>query len=474
VSTTIVIPVHGRAALTKRCLDAVLATVQPETEIVVVDDASPDETKSILASFGDSIRVVSLSRNEGFATACNLGVERAEGEKLVFLNNDTETGPGWLAALERHAEENPDAAVVGAKLLYPNGVVQHAGVVFGQDGYPHHLYAGFPADHPALNRSRPLQAVTAACALVRRSAFEQAGGFDTGYENSLEDVDLCLRIGATGGGVHYCHEAEVLHLESASRGRDDRFEASVALYRERWRDRVRRDDLSIYAEDRLLAVEYPDAFPLRIEISPLLATVDRGREEEIESLLETYAGQVTDLLQEVVRLTAGAGDTPSLAPSNLELDAANHAELLAHARRIEADIGRLQQLAADGRGGFEPSTRLGYREAVAGVRAAIEEHTPEGSAILVVSRGDRDLLRLSERAGAHFPQAEGSVYLGHHPADSAEAIEQLEQLRSDDFEYLVLPENALWWLEHYSRFAQHLNSNYRKIQTATCLIFDLR
>ena len=228
VKATVVVPVHGRAGLTRRCLEQVLADLPPDCEVVVVDDASPDETPQVLADFGKSIRVLRLPENGGYGAACNAGAEGASGDHLVFLNNDTVPEAGWLEALLRHAGENPGAWAVGAKLLYPTGAVQHAGVVFGQDGYPHNLYAGFPADHPAVNRSRRLQAVTGACMLIRRDAFERANGFDPGFHNSMEDVDLCLRIGENGGEVHFCPEAVVTHLESATRGHE-KFEASVSL-----------------------------------------------------------------------------------------------------------------------------------------------------------------------------------------------------------------------------------------------------
>jgi GT2 family glycosyltransferase len=311
---SVIVPVHGQAALTRRCLDLVLAELPAHCEAIVVDDASPDSTPQLLGDYGERIRVVSLRENVGFSRACNAGAEAAVGESLVFLNNDTEPRPGWIEALLGYVARHPRAQVVGAKLVYPTGVVQHAGVVFGQDGYPHNLYAGLPQERPEVNRSRRLQAVTGACMLVRHDAFEAVGGFDQGYENSLEDVDLCLRIGAAGNEVHYCHEALVVHLESASRGRSERFERSVDLYRRRWRDRVRRDDLAVYAEDGLLAIEYPASYPLRLSVSPRLAVVDDGRGAEIEGLLEAYARQVSDLLAEVMRLTAVAG-VPAVAAS---------------------------------------------------------------------------------------------------------------------------------------------------------------
>jgi GT2 family glycosyltransferase len=497
VATSIVVPVHGRAQLTERCLERLLAELPAECEAIVVDDASADSTPVLLVSYGEAIRVLRLPANVGYARACNEGAAVAAGDTLVFLNNDTEPLPGWLQALEDYAREHPAAAVVGAKLLYPSGSVQHAGVVIGRDGYPHNLYTGLPAAHPAVNRSRRLQAVTGACMLVRRAAFERAGGFDPGYMNSLEDVDLCLRIGEQGGEVHYCHEAVLTHLESASRGRDERFEASVARYRQRWRERVHRDDLAVYAEDGLLGVEYHDSYPLRLSVSPHLATVEDGRESEIESLLEAYAGQVADLLAEVVRLTALAG-SPAPAAGDLGAGAGGHLagctesagagaaalehrRFLAEANRLEEQVRALQQRAQDAArrpspqapDAFSASRRLGYRHLVERVRTAVVEAVPAGAEVLVVSRGDRELVKLERRAARHFPQDCDGRYLGHHPRDSDEAIARLEDLRGGGAEYLVLPATAYWWLEHYRDFAEHLRRRYPVTDLDVCSIYRL-
>jgi GT2 family glycosyltransferase len=487
-SISIVVPVHNGAALTRTCLDAVLSEMPSACELIVVDDASTDSTAELLASYGEAIHPLRLVRNLGYAGACNVGAAEASGEALLFLNNDTEPHPGWVEALAGYAGGHPGAAVVGAKLLYPTGAVQHAGVAIGQDGYPHNLYAGLPAGHPAVNHSRRLQAVTGACMLVSRAAFEAAAGFDTGFANSLEDVDLCLRIGEAGGEVHYCHEAVVTHLESASRGREDRFAKSVHLYRRRWRERVRRDDLAIYAEDGLLAVEYAEAYPLRVTISPHLAVVDTAREVEAERLLEGYARQVSDLLGEVVRLTAVAGTESGVAaavsageggsmPDGAEFD---HVAFLREANRIEHDVRELQLRleragigVAGGSQRFEASRRLGYRQLVERFRGEVAEVVPAGSSLLVVSRGDRALLEISDRDARHFPQDGGGSYLGHHPADSEDAVERLEALRSAGADYLVLPSTAYWWLDHYARFGEHLRSHYAATEREACTIFDL-
>lgn len=464
---SVVIPVHDNAELTRRCLDVLLADLPGECEVIVVDDASTDATAELLRSYGDRIRPLTLTENVGFSRACNEGAKAARGELLVFLNNDTEPRPGWLDALLRYAERCPEAAVVGAKLVYPTGAIQHAGVVFGQDGYPHNLYAGLPEGHPATERSRRLQAVTGACMLVRRPAFERAGGFDPGYENSLEDVDLCLRVGAEGGEAHYCHEAVVVHLESASRGRRDRFRRSVDLYRRRWRDSVTRDDLSVYSEDGLIEVEYPASYPLRLSISPQLAVVADDREAEIEKLLESYAGQVSDLLAEVMRLTALAGVAPRPSAEVSTASEVDHRALLAEANRLEAEARSLQKrlsVASEG---------LGYRYLVEQVRAAVEERVPAGERVLVVSRGDRDLIDFGEVEGAHFPQDAEGRYLGHHPQDSEEALALLEEQREGGARYLVIPAPSSWWLDHYEGFAAHLRERCAPTELGFCTIFEL-
>jgi GT2 family glycosyltransferase len=431
---SVVVPVHGRAGLTERCLRLLLADLPVDCEAIVVDDASTDRTPELLAGFGAAIRTLRLERNRGYGAACNAGAAAASGEHLVFLNNDTEPQPGWLDALLGYAEAYRQAWVVGAKLLYPSGDVQHAGVCFGQDGYPHNLYAGFPADHPAVSGPRRLQAVTGACMLVHRAAFERAGGFDQGFLNSIEDVDLCLRIGEAGGEVHYCPRATVVHLESATRG-EGKFESSVALYRERWRERVRRDDLAIYAEDGLIEVEYPRAHPLRISVSPLLASLERKgqHEEEVEPLLRAHGRRNADLLRELARLSAELAE-----------------------RGVEVEL-----------------SGLGYERVVAGVREQVERSVPEGATVLIVSRGDSELLRIGEREGRHFPAGEDGRYLGRHPADDGEAIELLEARRAEGADHLVIPAGEAWWLRHYRGFAEHLGEHATAAVHESCTIYAL-
>ncbi len=114
-----------------------------------------------------------------------------------------------------------------------------------------------------------------------------------------------------------------------------------------------------------------------------------------------------------------------------------------------------------------------YRETVLAVRDAVRQSVPSGSRVLVVSKGDDELLRFEDRQGAHFPQLEGGVYAGHHPADSAEAIEALERLRGDGAEFVVIPTTAMWWLDYYGGLRAYLESGGAVANSESCLIYRL-
>jgi O-antigen biosynthesis protein len=332
-SASIVIPVHNKATITRQCLDALLAEADDGVarEIVVVDDGSTDLTASILASYGDRIRVVRHETAQGFARACNAGFAAASGEFVVLLNNDTIPTTGWLAALVAHARGNPNAAVVGAKLLFPNDTVQHAGVVFGLDALPHHIYAGFPADHPATTVSRRYQVVTAACALFRRSPWQELDGLDTSYRNGWEDVDYCLRAGQAGYEVHFCAHSVVYHLESATRDLFSPAErANRDLFVSRWKDAIVPDDFGYYWVDGLLAATYGARYPFKLSVSPLLAGVTIGEHDRLaDRLLFDRSRQVMILLRNNIVLNVRVQEAEARAADAERRLAAAEARLAA-------------------------------------------------------------------------------------------------------------------------------------------------
>ena len=315
----IVIPVHGQSRLTRNVLEELLAQRDLDrTEIVVVDDASPDDTRAVLEGFGDRIRTVLLDRNAGFAAACNAGARAvaADATSFVFMNNDIVPTHGWLPALTEYVAAHERVGIAGSKLLFPDETIQHAGVVVCEDLIPRHVYAGFPGDHPAVCRSRRFQIVTAGCALVRRDVFERLGAFDEAFVNGYEDVDLCLRANAAGHEVHYVHTSVLYHFESLSRveAAENR---NRQLYLERWGDTLAPDELSTYLADGLIEIERGLSYPLRFRISPQLATIDlEGRAGEADRLLAQRARMSLKLLRETIRLKVRLGEIPEVGSTD--------------------------------------------------------------------------------------------------------------------------------------------------------------
>ncbi len=251
---SIVIPVWNRAELTEQCLDALrLLRCDTPYEVIVVDNGSTDRTAQVLAE-REWVREVRNTENRGFAIACNQGARAARGELVLFLNNDTIPRAGWLDALVAALDRDPGAGVAGAKLLYPNGRVQHAGIAISHAvDAPALIYRGIDGDDPKVNRRRSLRAVTGACLLIRAELLRELGGFDEGYRNSFEDADLCLRAVERGWGVLYEPASVVVHLESQTPGRIDHDDANLARFRARWRDPLWADQDLRYFEDGVRA-----------------------------------------------------------------------------------------------------------------------------------------------------------------------------------------------------------------------------
>ena len=246
---SIVVPLFNKVELTRACVASVVEHTAPGTyELVLVDNASTDETPAFCASLPDDVVVIRNEENLGFARASNQGAEAATGDHLVFLNNDTEVHEGWLEPLLDHLDAGVGA--VGSKLLFPDGTVQHCGVVLVHQASrpdwftPVHWKYGAAADDPEVNETRRYQVVTAACMGVRRDAWTAAGAFHTGYWNGYEDVDLCLTIGQLGFEIVYEPTSVVTHFESASG--PERFRKvthNEQLLMDRWLGRVTHDVL---------------------------------------------------------------------------------------------------------------------------------------------------------------------------------------------------------------------------------------
>jgi len=223
---SVIIPIYDKLTLTIQCIESIekYSAFFREMEVIVVDDGPGDEAAEHFSNFTEKNKWLRYHKNPvnlKFAGTCNKGAVMATGKYLIFLNNDTEVTHNWDKYLLETIEKDRDIWMVGAKLLYPDGTLQHAGVYLpeltGQSFG--HVYRTFPADFPPANFEKELQCVTAACIMVRREDFISLEGFDTAFLNGSEDIDLCLRVVEQGKKIIYQPQCVVTHFESVSQGR---------------------------------------------------------------------------------------------------------------------------------------------------------------------------------------------------------------------------------------------------------------
>lgn len=218
---SIIVPAYGNLPYTLACLRSVaLHGAQATFEVIVVDDASPDGSAAGLERI-EGLRLLRNPRNLGFVGSCNAGAAAARGDFLLFLNNDTQVGPGWLDALLRCFAERADCGVAGSRLVYPDGRLQEAGgIVFADGGCWN--YGRFEArDAPAFGYRRRVDYVSGAALLIRSALFRQVGGFDERYAPGYyEDADLAFAVRHAGLAVYYEPASVVVHCEGISAGTD--------------------------------------------------------------------------------------------------------------------------------------------------------------------------------------------------------------------------------------------------------------
>jgi GT2 family glycosyltransferase len=248
---SIIVPTRDNVSFLRRCIESIeRLTTYRNYELLIVDNHSRDRaTVEYLTSTPH--RVIPFREAFNYSRINNLAISQAEGEYILLLNDDTEVISGeWLEAMLEHAQRR-EVGAVGVKLLYPNGRIQHAGVIVGvgspwEPGVAMHSHQFYSADSPgyagALMVTTNYSAVTAACMMFRKSLFDELGGFDE--ENlpiQFNDVDLCLRMREQGYYIVYTPYAELYHHESVTRGHWSGDRTENLYMRERWGEVMDKD-----------------------------------------------------------------------------------------------------------------------------------------------------------------------------------------------------------------------------------------
>ena len=271
---SIIIPTRDRVELLRACVDSILdKTTYASYEIIIVDNQSEDEaTLDYFASLAAEPRVRVMAHDAPFnySVINNRAAAEARGTLLCLMNNDiTVISPGWLDEMAGHACR-PGVGAVGAMLYYPNDTIQHAGVIVGAHGVAAHAYSGKARGYPGhMSRARLIQelsAVTAACMVVPREAYERVGGLDPHLDVAFNDVDFCLRLREAGYRNIWTPYAELYHHESATRGYEtspekmSRFNGEVVYMRTRWGEALQYDpaySCNLSVHDELYQLAFP-------------------------------------------------------------------------------------------------------------------------------------------------------------------------------------------------------------------------
>ena len=254
---SIIIPTRDLGDTLDKCLTSIFEkTSYPNYEVILIDNHSKEQkTAEVFAKWqqkqSERFKCYQYDIPFNYSKINNYGVDKARGDYLLFLNNDTEIlTSDWIDAMVEQAQRNPIGAV-GARLLYPDNTIQHAGVVMGIGGVANHSHKHFSVNSPGyfgqIMTVNNYSAVTAACLMCRREVFEAVGGFEEQLKVAFNDVDFCLKIAEQGYRNIYLPQVTLYHYESKSRGYEDtpekliRFNQEVEYMQDKWKEFIEND-----------------------------------------------------------------------------------------------------------------------------------------------------------------------------------------------------------------------------------------
>ncbi|MBQ7608281.1 MAG: glycosyltransferase family 2 protein [Desulfovibrionaceae bacterium] len=262
---SVLIPVYNKWSLTEECLTSLAKTGGDGCDVILVDNASSDETAQAAPALGAKLfpgrfTYIREECNRNFAGAINDGAARARGTYLLWLNNDTILLDGWREPLIDALSHDPSLGAVGPLLLYPskNGKqrVQHAGIVFSLNREVSHLYEFFPANHAYVRKKRRLQAITGAAFCIARERFLSLGGLNERFRNGFEDVEFCDRLCRAGFAQTVIPDSRIIHIGQQTEGRGAYERENSALCGELCTT-IRFDKARVFREDGYTPIVSP-------------------------------------------------------------------------------------------------------------------------------------------------------------------------------------------------------------------------
>jgi GT2 family glycosyltransferase len=288
---SVVMVTHGAWALTQRALAALFDHTPRPFELIVVDNASPDETRARLSE-RDEVLLIENKDNRGFGPATNQGAALARGEYLLLLNTDAFVHEGWLEPMLESLQRGAVGAVV-PRYLHPDGSLQEAGALLAQDGTVLIYGDGDDPDRLCYRFRRVVDFGSAACMVLRRDVWEALGGFDEAYAPAYyEDTDLCMRLAQRGLAVVYDPRAKVTHVRYGSSTSDTAIELSDrnrALLVERWGSHLGGRPWTFRGIDETEAIAARDALAM-CRVLLCAQAMDPGAGRSAQALLEDLPG----------------------------------------------------------------------------------------------------------------------------------------------------------------------------------------
>lgn len=264
---SIIIPNKDEVDILRKCINSIIEkSTYKNYEIIVVENNSTEEEifqyyEEIKAE--GNIKVITWEKEFNYSAINNFGVKEADGEFLLLLNNDVEViSENWIEEMLMHAQRK-DVGIVGAKLYFPDNIVQHAGIILGLGGVAGHSHKGAHRDEIGyigrLKIVQNLSAVTAACLMVRKEIYDEVDGLDENIRVAFNDVDFCMKVSKMGYLVVFTPYSELYHYESKSRGDEDtpekmkRFNSEIKRFYDKWgiwiKDPYYNENLTMIRED---------------------------------------------------------------------------------------------------------------------------------------------------------------------------------------------------------------------------------